>query len=85
MKLPARKKLLMLSAIALVTVALGACGRRGPLEPHPDAPAEQRARPQASDQQGASTTTRTAVTGSRRTLSAPIPPPKQPFILDALL
>ena len=63
-------------------LALGACGRKGPLEPHPDdtsamprqrstittpEPLEQRTRPQ------------------RRALSSPVTPSKEPFILDPLL
>lgn len=75
--------LLMLAALA---IGLAACGRKGPLEPHPDAPPEQRARPQAdAGAQGSQQSSRPALGGSRRTLSTPIKPPDKPFVLDALL
>lgn len=76
-----------ISALFLValTVALSGCGRRGPLEPHPDAPPEQRSRPAASAQEESRPAARPTLGGSRRVLSSPIPPPQQPFVLDALL
>jgi len=78
-----RHMTIWLAGTAIVAaLALGGCGRKGPLEPHPDdtsaaprqrsaittpEPLEQRARPQ------------------RRTLSSPVTPSKEPFILDPLL
>lgn len=71
-------KILLVTALAL---AIAGCGRRGPLEPHPDAPAEQKARPS-----GESSTPRPSVGGSnRRTLSSPVTAPKQSIFLDAIL
>ncbi len=72
-------------AILSATLALGACGRRGPLEPHPDAPPSQKAQQKAEDENDRQQTTRPTLGGSRRTLSSPIPPPQKPFILDPLL
>jgi predicted small lipoprotein YifL len=78
-----QKSAALFACIVTAALALGACGRRGPLEPHPDAPAEQRAKPAAAEDSAASP--RPVLAGSRRTLSSPIQPPKQPFILDSLL
>lgn len=74
---------------ATLAVGLGACGRRGPLEPHPDAPPEQRARQQVENEaerrEGQQPGSRPGLAGSRRTLSSPIKTPDRPFILDSLL
>ena len=79
-----RKARLALLLTVAACLALGACGRRGPLEPHPDAPPEQRAKP-AADGDAAAQTPRPSIGGSRRTLSSPIPPPRRDFILDKIL
>ena len=75
----------VLAAAVMSALVLGGCGRRGPLEPHPDAPPEQRTRAQQAAQDGQAQPPRIAVGGSRRTLSSPIAAPDQPFILDPLL
>ena len=82
--IPSNKSRFALLLVAAACLALGACGRRGPLEPHPDAPPEQRAKP-AADGDSAGQPPRAAIGGSRRTLSSPIPPPRREFILDKIL
>ncbi len=72
-------------AVLSVALTLGACGRRGPLEPHPDAPPTQKAQQKAEDEADRQQAVRPALGGSRRTLSSPIQAPQKPFILDPLL
>ena len=65
-----------------ITVALGACGRRGPLEAPPDGralPASEAAREQ---DQGPSTI---SPVGRPRGNRQPITVPKEPFLLDPIL
>lgn len=66
--------------IVVLGLTLGACGRKGPLEPHPDEP---RAAPAASQEGGA--TRGLTLSGGRRTTSSPVRAPDRPFILDGLL
>ncbi len=69
-----------IGAILVLAASLSGCGRKGPLEPHPDEP-----------KTGASSTVSTGGTrgiklgGGKRTTSSPIKAPDRPFILDALL
>ena len=81
MKLLARKTAIAFAVMSALALGLGACGRKGPLEPHPDAPPA----PKAAEPAEAQSATRPSLGGSRRTLSSPIAPPAKPFILDPLL
>ena len=73
-------RLIAVSVAVVMFAGLAACGRKGPLEPHP---AEKRAKAPA----GASDVGSKKLTiGSRRkTLSSPITVPDRPFVLDRLL
>ncbi|MDP4595193.1 MAG: lipoprotein [Beijerinckiaceae bacterium] len=69
--------LVLASALCL---ALGACGRKGPLEPHPADP--NRSKAKTGEGSGSQ---KLSPGNSRKTLSSPIIPPDRPFVMDALL
>ncbi|PSC04972.1 hypothetical protein SLNSH_11030 [Alsobacter soli] len=85
---PSRALALGLSAVLLVS--LGACGRKGPLEPPPGAVA---AKPdplaQPEDDPNAARTIAPSISpvasGSQKAKGKPIKAPKEPFILDPIL
>lgn len=76
---------------ALLVLALGACGRRGPLEPPPDPSATPAQRQQAQaaadaeDDEDQEATTLPSPTPTPRRRSRAYTIPKEPFILDPLL
>lgn len=71
--LPRGRAAATLLATALLAAALGGCGRRGPLEPPPDASVPS---PTGDDGPQA---------GLRRPRTQPIRPPHDAFVLDPLL
>lgn len=78
-----RQSNIWLAGIAIVSaLALGGCGRKGPLEPHPDdTSAGPRQRSTITTPEPLEQRTRS----QRRALSSPVTPSKEPFILDPLL
>ena len=75
--------LLLCGALAL-TLALGGCGRRGPLEPPPGSiEAQQEAAEEKGEELSKVTIPPVGKGSSRKT--PPIRAPKEPFILDPLL
>lgn len=65
--------------IGLAALALAGCGRRGPLEPPPDASAPV-VKPEADNPASPN-----AIGGPRKKKRVPINVPKDPFILDPIL
>ncbi len=77
------RPLLVCGAVALA-LSLGACGRRGPLEPPPGSlEAQQEAAEERGETLSDVTIQPIGKGGSRKT--PPIRAPKEPFILDPLL
>ncbi|MBM3606994.1 MAG: hypothetical protein FJX29_00865 [Alphaproteobacteria bacterium] len=75
-------KLLAAVTLAAGLTFLSGCGRKGPLEPHPADTSEARG------QRSAINTSDPLASGGRaprRTLSSPVTPSREPFILDPLL
>ena len=70
-----------LAIAAMLALAVSACGRKGPLEPHPDDPAAVK----SSDSNVPQSPGKFKLGTSKKTLSSPITPPDRPFILDSLL
>ena len=72
-------KVFTIAILIAVTAGLTACGRKGPLEPHPAQPRTKAAAdPDAKTQ-------RLVLGNNRKTATTPIQVPDRPFILDALL
>lgn len=77
-----RRNCVCLFAAAIAIGALGGCGRKGPLEPHPEDKSQAPRRPAAISTPDP---VNPAARPQRRTLSSPIVPAKEKFILDPLL
>ena len=75
---------LLLSSALVLALALGACGRRGPLEPPPGSVEAQQQQAEESGQELSNVTIQPIGKGASRKVP-PIRAPKQPFILDPLL
>lgn len=71
---------LAIGALLILALGLGGCGRKGPLEPHPDEP-----KTGASAAVSSGDTRGIKLGSGQRTTSSPIKAPDRPFILDALL
>jgi predicted small lipoprotein YifL len=68
------RRVLSLALVAALALGVAGCGRRGPLEPPPDATAVQKPAPSSP-----------ADEPEARKKNPPITPPKTPFVLDPLL
>ena len=85
LSLSSRSLALALSAVMLVS--LGACGRKGPLEPPPGA-VDAKPDPLAVDDPNARTIAPSispVASGNQKAKGKPITAPKEPFILDPIL
>jgi predicted small lipoprotein YifL len=92
------RNLRLLAVLMLIVGAVGACGRKGSLEPPPkadiarvqggpaaQADAESQAAAEADQQASPSQPAAGGLSGLRARKPPPILPPKQPFFLDPLL
>lgn len=85
---PARSSRVLVVTLG-VALLLGACGRRGPLEPPPGAAAAPEVTPSPTSVENQSTPGSSPITiapvGKGKTKGQPITAPKQKFFLDPLL
>lgn len=72
-------KVFTIALLIALTAGLTACGRKGPLEPHPAQPGTKA----AANADGQ--TQRLVLDNERKTASKPVLVPDRPFILDPLL
>lgn len=77
----APQRVAVLAIAGAIVLAVSACGRKGPLEPHPADPAAR----SSSESNAPQSPGKFTLGNSKKTLSSPITPPDRPFVLDALL
>ena len=78
-----KPSLLLIGTMALA-LGVGACGRRGPLEPPPGSLEAQQQQAEESGEELSNVTIQPIGKGASRK-NPPIRAPKQPFLLDPLL